>query len=375
MRTALGAGQGRLSRQLMTESCVLAAIGGLAGIGVTYVAIRALVAASPVTLPTFVQPGVNWSVARVHHGDVRSAAACSLGLAPVLHLRAGKIAERAQGRLARIERRAVAPDADGPRHRPSLGGRGAARRRRSDDPVGPYKLTAIDPGFDPTSVLDAERQCAQGAGRPASQRRSGHAASPADGACAARRAPPLVAPQQLLLDRVRAVPGVAAASIVSDVPLGGGSSAVFYAAEGDTTTGAQTVPRAYMHAITPEFFSTMGITIRSGRSFEPGEMRPDSNVVVVSANVAQRFWAGQDPIGKRIKLGNAESTAPWLTIVGVVDELKYRGLPQNPTADPDLYLSAQSNGPRNRWSSARVCRRIRSLPASARRSSNCIHRS
>jgi predicted lysophospholipase L1 biosynthesis ABC-type transport system permease subunit len=60
--------------------------------------------------------------------------------------------------------------------------------------------------------------------------------------------------------------------------------------------------------------------------------------VVVSEHVATRFWPGQDPIGKRIKLGNLASQNPWLTIVGVVGEVKYRGLPENPTADPDLYF-------------------------------------
>ena len=51
-----------------------------------------------------------------------------------------------------------------------------------------------------------------------------------------------------------------------------------------------------------------------------------------------RFWPGQDPVGKRIKFGQLASQNPWLTIVGVAGEVKYRGLPENPTADPDLYL-------------------------------------
>jgi len=58
----------------------------------------------------------------------------------------------------------------------------------------------------------------------------------------------------------------------------------------------------------------------------------------VSERVATRFWPGQDPIGKRIKTGGATANSPWLSIVGVVGEVKYRGLPENPTADPDLYF-------------------------------------
>ncbi len=62
------------------------------------------------------------------------------------------------------------------------------------------------------------------------------------------------------------------------------------------------------------------------------------NTVIVSEALARRFWPDQDPIGKRIKTGTIESTAPWLTIVGVVREAKWRGLPRNPTADPDLFF-------------------------------------
>ena len=66
--------------------------------------------------------------------------------------------------------------------------------------------------------------------------------------------------------------GVEAASLVSDIPLGGSASAVFYMAEGDTTTDAQTRPRAYVHRVTPEFFETMGMPVTHGRTFEASEV-------------------------------------------------------------------------------------------------------
>ena len=63
--------------------------------------------------------------------------------------------------------------------------------------------------------------------------------------------------------------------------------------------------------------------------------------MIVSENVAKRFWPGQSATGKRIKLGGLSSSNPWLTIVGIVGEVKYRGLPDNPTRDPDLYFPFQ----------------------------------
>ena len=98
------------------------------------------------------------------------------------------------------------------------------------------------------------------------------------------------------------------------------------------------MPRAYVHRALPDFFTTIGIPLLHGRTFLDSELAPTSRVVIASEQVVTRFWPGQDPIGKRIKLGPLASTNPWLTIVGVVREVKYRGLPENPTADPDLYF-------------------------------------
>jgi ABC-type antimicrobial peptide transport system permease subunit len=85
----------------------------------------------------------------------------------------------------------------------------------------------------------------------------------------------------------------------------------------------------------PGYFKSMGIVVQHGREFDATE--PNTSVIV-SESVVKRFWPGQDAIGKRIKGGNTASTNPWLNIVGVVSETRMRGLPNNPTADPDLYF-------------------------------------
>jgi putative ABC transport system permease protein len=182
-------------------------------------------------------------------------------------------------------------------------------------------LVAVDPGFNPDRVLTARVSIPRAAQDPSSD-------TPA----------PLLVSARTLLDRVRALPSITAASLVSDPPLSGLDSAVFYTAEGQGVTDAQTMPRAYVHRALPDFFATMGIPLVQGRTFLDPELTPASRVVVVSEHVVKRFWPDQDPVGKRIKLGPLTSSNPWLTIVGVVREVKYRGLPENPTADPDVYF-------------------------------------
>jgi predicted permease len=124
----------------------------------------------------------------------------------------------------------------------------------------------------------------------------------------------------------------------------GGGSAIFYAADGDTTTNAESRPRAYVHRVTPGFLDTMGIRFVHGRTFEPAELTPDSTAVIVTERVVRRFWPEQDPIGRRLKPGSAESSGPWFTVVGVVPDLKYRALPDNPTTDPDLFFPQVDRG-------------------------------
>jgi len=139
-----------------------------------------------------------------------------------------------------------------------------------------------------------------------------------------------------LLRRVEGLPSVQAASMATDGPLSG-SNAVFYTAEGQPPMNAQSMPRAYFHRVSREFFRTLRTRFVAGRGFSEEEVRRNADVAIVTENLAARFWPGRDAIGKRIKVGQVDSPRPWLTIVGVVEELKYRGLPRNPTADPDLF--------------------------------------
>jgi putative ABC transport system permease protein len=188
------------------------------------------------------------------------------------------------------------------------------------------RLTALDPGYNPSHVLTLNVNLPRldnGAGK-------GPADTPALPDARA------VATANDILQEVSAIPSVTSASIATDVPLGN-SSAVFYAAEGQAAMNAQNMPRAYFHRVSPGFFATLGTPFIAGRPFTPEEVRDNANVAIVTENMARRFWPGQDAIGKRIKVGGLSSKRPWLAIVGVVPVMKYRGLPENPTADPDLF--------------------------------------
>jgi putative ABC transport system permease protein len=324
VRTAMGAGPGRLLRQLVTESCVLALLGALCGMAVAQLSLPSLLAASPVAFPTFVQPQLSLRVLAFGTA-IALLTGVVLGIAPMMHARlprlsdALKTSSRGGSSGMRSQRlRSALVIVEVALAVVLLAGAGLMIRSIQ-------KLAAIDPGFDAANVLMLNATIPRQTAPPAAP--GTPAAAPA----------PFVTSHADLLERIRAVPGVEGASLASDLPFGG-SSAVFYSAEGDATVAAETMPRAYIHRVTPEFFATLRIKLEAGRTFLPAEERPDNPAVVVSHNVTRRFWPNQDPIGKRIKFGAPGSQNPWLTIVGVVDEVKYRGLPENPTRDPDLYL-------------------------------------
>ena len=323
VRTALGAGPARLLRQLVTENCVLAMLGALAGMAVAQIALPSLIASSPIAFPTFVRPQLSLRVLAFGIA-IALLSGVLLGIAPMMHARLPRL-----GDALKTSSRGGSSGLRSQRLRSALvivevalavvllAGAGLMIRSIRN-------LAAIDPGFVAANVLTLTATIPRQTVPPTAP---GAAAAPA----------PFVTSHADVLDRLRAVPGVETASLSSDLPFGG-ASAIFYSAEGDATVAAETMPRAYIHRVTREFFATLRIRIEAGRTFLPSEERPDSTAVIVSHNVTRRFWPNQDPIGKRIKFGAPGSQNPWLTIVGVVDEVKYRGLPENPTRDPDLYL-------------------------------------
>jgi putative ABC transport system permease protein len=317
VRMALGAGRGRMLHQLTAESLVLALTGAAAGLLCAHWGVRALVAASPVTFPGYVNPGIDWTVA-LFTAAISCAAGLVMGLAPAVQVRASNLFEAFKHASSH-----AAGSRGGHRFRSALVVAeiafamlllvGAGLLIRSIQ-----QLAAIHPGYDPTGVLTLR------IGMPRLA-----AGSTAQAAVTARE----------IVRKVSAIPGVETVAAASDIPLGG-ASAIFYTAEGQAPVTAQNMPRAYVHRAGANFFETLRIRFVAGRTFTEEETK-GATVAIVTENLVRRFWPGQDPIGKRIKGGRADSNEPWMTIVGVVNEMKYRGLPENPTADPDLFLPFQ----------------------------------
>ena len=321
MRMALGASRGRLVRQVLAESAVLVAFGCVAGVATAHYAIRALMAASPLRFPTFVHPTVDGTVVQftilvccvvaLALGIVPSAQICSTGFDETL---------RQNGGRSTVGRR-------GSRFRDALViaeisvslllliGAGLLTRSLQ-------RLAAISPGYDPAHVVNfrvalpqLQPSGAAGAGQPDAK---------------------VVAAANEVLGRIAGLPSVESAALATDAPLTD-SNAVFYTAEGQPAMNAQTMPRAYFHRVSSGFFRTLHTRLLYGRGFADDEIHNNANVAIVTENLVRRFWPGQNPLGKRIKIGGLNSARPWLTIVGVIEQLKYRGLPANPTADPDLF--------------------------------------
>ncbi len=325
IRMALGAGRSRVFRQLVTESMLLSVIGAALGVLLAVWLVQFLSKASPITLPTFIKPSLDWTVAAFAAG-ASILVGVLVGLLPALQAGRQNLHEalkesgaRSGGSLARRRFRGALVVAEVALAMTLLVGAGLLMRSFRN-------LSAVHPGFDPNHVLTLTAALPRASAAPSQPTST----APGD-------AQAVVTGRQLL-QRLRALPAVVSASVASDIPLGNGGSAIFYTAEGQSNTDAQTKPRAYIHRISPEFFATLGAQMLAGRPFNETEMEGRADVVVVTDNLTKRFWPGQDPIGKRIKAGDPDSKSPWWTIIGVVRELKYRGLPNNPTPDPDLFL-------------------------------------
>ncbi|HEY6267753.1 MAG TPA: ABC transporter permease [Candidatus Acidoferrum sp.] len=300
LRTALGAGRSRLIRQLLTESLLLSALGGVAGMVVAQLGVRALVALSPAELPRVGSITVDGPVFAFGVG-VTTLIGLLVGLIPALR------ASRNEPQIALQEssQRTV----------------GGHRRTRNALVVvevalalvllvssglllrSLHHLFAVAPGFDASHLLTMQVQTY---GRRYDD----------DATCNRFFAQ--------ALEAVRNVPGVSAAAFTSQLPLSG--DADIYGVQFENASNTEDVAPAFRYGVAPGYFETMGIPLRRGRLFNAQDalglpMRP----VLINESLAKRRYPGQNPIGQRIRFGGSPNR-PWDIIVGVVGDVKQTSL-------------------------------------------------
>jgi len=301
IRTALGAGRWRLVRQLLVESVVLSVSGGAAGVALAWALVRLIARTSAVELPRAGEITVNGAVLAFALA-LSVGVGLTVGLAPVLQVGRSALAETiaSGGRSTGSRRRAASRDV-------LIGVElalaivllvGAGLLIRSFRAV-----ISRDIGFTPDGAVAAELSLppARYAGRHASDFYAE------------------------LFSTLRAIPGVSAVGATNSLPLG--SSAMgFIAVEGQADVGAG----AGYRVVSDDYFRAMRIPLLRGRFFGPGDDSGTTRVTLVNRAMAERFWPGEDPIGKRFKATSMEwKDTPWLTVVGVVGNVRHWGLEQD----------------------------------------------
>src|SRR5882724_1986545 len=299
MRAALGAGRMRLIRQLLTESLLLAAIGGALGMVVAEIGVGALVALSPSGLPRVGAIGLDGTVFVFGLG-ITMLIGLVVGLMPALGTsRADLHAAMQQG------------------SRCITGGHQLARRALVVVEVtlalvllvsaglllrSLQHLFAVAPGFDASHLLTLQVQT------------SGHRFN-GDGTTYRFFAQ--------ALEAVGHVPGVTAAAFTSQLPLSGDSD--IYGLQFESSPNdPQQDHGAFRYAVTPGYFETLGIPLRSGRLLDAHDVAGAPAAALISEAFAKRKFPGQDPIGQRVHIGRID--LPWYTIVGVVGDVKQTSL-------------------------------------------------
>jgi putative ABC transport system permease protein len=300
LRAALGAGQGRLVRQLLTESVVLAALGGAAGVVVALLGVRAIVALSPPGLPRVGAIGVDGTVLTFGLA-ITTLIGLAVGLIPALQ-------------AARSD----------PRHDLQYASRrtaGGHRRTRAALVVAEVaialvllvssglllrsieRLFAVATGFDSTQLLTMQVQL------------TGHRFD-ADSARHRFFAE--------ALDAVRRVPGVTTAALTSQLPMS--SDRDEYGAKFEATpTQPAEVYGAFRYAVSPGYLDAMRIPLRRGRLFDEHDRGGAPLVALISESLANLRFRGADPIGQHVRVGGPNDAPPY-TIVGVVGDVKQMSL-------------------------------------------------
>jgi putative ABC transport system permease protein len=312
LRSALGAGRGRLVRQLLTESLLLASFGGALGLLFGYWGVAGLVAIAPESIPRLDEVRIDWRIAGFAIA-VSAFVGVLFGIVPALQGARTHMVESLKdgGRTgtARAGTQKVLVIAEVALALVLLIGAGLMLTSFA-------RLRGVDVGFDVSNLVVVFVPLPQG--RYNNQQQAVFYTQ--------------------LLERLHANPVTARSAIAFPTPFGGGNAAGGYAVEGRPAQPRPDQPMAEINSVTPGYFHTMGIPILRGRDVSSSDTKERPRIVIINETLANREWPNEDPIGKRISIGgNADDRDSWMTIVGVVGDSKRSDL--EAPVRPSLYLS------------------------------------
>jgi len=321
VRQALGATSARITRQLLTENAVLAAAGAALGVALAVPALRYLARLTPTGLPDATTPALDLRVFLFTAG-ITILMVLGFGTAPAfavarVDLESAIRAGGSRGTTGRGRLRSTLVVAELALTVVLVVGAGLLLRSYAN-------VLAIDPGFDPQRLLVAETPL-----------------------------PPLKyvdtvtrsAFLRSVTERVGAIPGVTAAGFVNFPPMVFKGGRAFVATEGEPPPPSGDISRnmAVDRTAGPGYFRALGVPLVSGRDFDDRDAQSGVPVAIVNRTFAERRWPTQDPLGRRIKFGPANAPGLWLTVVGVVGDIREMALETR--AEPEVYLpSNQGQG-------------------------------
>ena len=306
LRIALGASRGRIISQMLTESFVLAVLGGVLGLALAVAGIGGMSRLIPADMLSGATVNLNGAVL-LFAACVVALASFIFGLAPALHSTKpdvqSELKEGGRGSSAgagQNQLRAALATAEISLALILLVGAGLMMKSL-------YRLLAVDPGFRPERVLTMGMDL----------RTQQYSKDPA-----------VLNFWQQVLDKVRVLPGVEAAAVGTVIPLTDSHSRSDVTIEGMALPTPGNYPHPDVHIVSPGYITTLGIPLLRGRTFTDADDEKAPLVGMINAVTARRFFPKEDPVGKRFMFGHpsAKNAPKWCTIVGVVSDTKLYGL-------------------------------------------------
>jgi putative ABC transport system permease protein len=312
LRAALGADRGRLVKQLLTESLLLAGIGGAAGLGLAWAGLNALLAAAPADLPRVQEITLDgWALAFT--AGLTMVTGVFFGIIP-----AWQVARADPNRAL---------------HEGGRSATGAGRSVRRGLVVLEVALAvvllvgaglmirsfrnmqAVDLGFNVDRALSArialfgERY---------------------------RQPAAVVDFFRQVVERAASAPGIEGAAAINTVFLSATPNSTNFSIEGRPDFAPEDSVEVPVDSVSPGYFRVMNVPLRQGRFFDDRDAAEATPVVIINETMARMFWPKEDPIGRRIKYGQLAGTSPWMTIVGVVADTRRTGFES--AVRPETYL-------------------------------------